>query len=135
MRSLGADDVVDYTAADFTRLSQPFDLVLDLVAHRSVFAYRRALNRGGRYRCVGGSVGTLLRVLTAGSVVGLLSRRSIGVLAVKEGPAHFQPLAELCADGEVAIPIDRTFSLEEVPAALAYVGDGQALGKVVIVPS
>jgi len=135
MRSLGADEVLDYATQDFTRPSRPYDLVLDLVAHRSVLAYRRALNRGGRYRCVGGSVGTLLRVLTAGSVVGLLSGRSIGVLVVKQGPAHFQPLAELCANGEVAIPIDRTFALDEVPAALAYVGDGQALGKVVIVPS
>ena len=135
MRSLGADEVLDYATEDFTRPSQAYDLVLDLVAHRSVLAYRRALNRGGRYRCVGGSVGTLLRVLTAGSVVGLLSGRSIGVLTVNEGPAHFQPLAELCAKGEVAIPVDRTFALEEVPAALAYVGDGQALGKVVIVPS
>ena len=135
MRSLGADEVVDYTMGDFTRLSQSFDLVLDLVARRSVFAYRRVLKRGGRYRCVGGSVGTLLGVLTVGWGVGLLSRRSIRVLAVKEGPAHFQPLAELCADGEVAIPIDRTFSLEEVPTALAYVGEGQALGKVVIVPA
>ena len=135
MRSLGADDVLDYATDDFTRPSQPYDLVLDLVAHRSVFAYRRALSRGGRYRCVGGSVLTLLRVLTAGSVVGLLSGRSIGVLAVQEGPTYFQPLADLCANGAVAIPIDRTFSLEEVPAALAYVGDGQALGKVVILPS
>ena len=135
MRSLGADEVIDYAADDYTRPSQPFDLVLDLVAHRSVFAYRRALNRGGRYRCVGGSVGTLLQVLTAGSVVGLLSGRSIGVLPVKEGPAHFRSLADLCVDGDLAIPIDRTFSLEEVPAALAYVGHGQALGKVVIVPA
>lgn len=135
MRSLGADAVLDYTTDDFTRPSQPYDLVLDLVAHRSVFAYRRALSHGGRYRCVGGSVGTLLRVLTAGSVVSLLSGRSIGVLAVNEGPAHFQPLADLCTNGEVVIHIDRTFSLEEVADALAYVGDGQALGKVVIVPS
>ena len=135
MRSLGADEVIDYATDDFTRPSQPYDLMLDLVAHRSVFAYRRALSRGGRYRCVGGSVSTLLRVLTAGSMVGLLSGRSIGVLAVNEGPAHFQPLADLCANGEVTIPIDRTFSLEEVPTALAYVGDGQALGKVVILPS
>ncbi len=135
MRSLGADEVVDYAVDDFTRTPQPFDLVLDLVAHRSVFAYRRALTRGGRYRCVGGSVGTLLRVVTAGSVVGLLSGRSIGVLAVKEGPAQFQPLAELCTNGDVSIPIDRTFSLEEVPAALARVGEGQALGKVVVVAS
>lgn len=135
MRSLGADEVVDYATDDFTRPSQPYNVVLDLVAHRSVFAYRRALSRGGRYRCVGGSLGTLLRVLTAGSVVGLLTGRSIGVLGVKEGPAHFRPLADLCATGEVEIAIDRTFSLEEVPAALLYVGEGKALGKVVIVPS
>jgi NADPH:quinone reductase-like Zn-dependent oxidoreductase len=52
MRELGADVVVDYRSEDFTRL-EPFDLVLDLVAYRSVFAYRRALARGGRYLCVG----------------------------------------------------------------------------------
>lgn len=120
---------------DFTRPSQPYDLVLDLVAHRSVFAYRRVLRRGGRYRCVGGSVATMLRVLTAGSVVGLLTGRSIGVLAVNQGPDHFEPLADLCAAGDVEIVIDRTFSLEEVPAALLHVGEGKALGKVVVVPS
>ena len=54
MRSLGADEVIDYRRDDFTRGAEPYDLVLDLVAHRSVFAYRRALGRGGRYRCVGG---------------------------------------------------------------------------------
>ena len=85
--------------------------------------------------CVGGSVGTLLRVFTVGSVVGLLSARSIGVLAVEEGPAHFQPFPDLCANGEVAIPIDRTFSLEEIPAPTAYVGHERALAKVVILPS
>ncbi len=62
MRSLGADEVIDYRREDFTRGAEPYDLILDLVAHRSVFAYRRALARGGRYRCVGGSVPTLLRV-------------------------------------------------------------------------
>ena len=43
MRSVGADEVIDYRQDDFTRTTQPFDLILDLVAHRSVFAYRRAL--------------------------------------------------------------------------------------------
>ena len=70
MRSMGADDVIDYRRDDFTRTTGPYDLVLDLVAHRSVFAYRRALAPGGSYRCVGGSVPHLLRVLTVGSVVG-----------------------------------------------------------------
>jgi NADPH:quinone reductase-like Zn-dependent oxidoreductase len=131
MRSMGADVVVDYRRQDFTRL-EPFDLILDLVAHRSVFAYRRALAPGGRYRCVGGSVPALLRVLTAGVMAGLLTGRRMGVLAVRPGPEHFKPFADLCVSGEVEIHIDRTFSLDETPQALAHVGEGRALGKVVV---
>ena len=135
MRSLGADAVIDYRSEDFTRSAEPYDLILDLVAHRSVFAYRRALAPGGRYRCVGGPVRTLLRVLTIGWVAGRLTRRRIGVLAVREGPARFEPLADLCVAGDIGIHIDRTFALDEVPAALARVGEGRALGKVVVTPT
>src|SRR5918992_1811249 len=69
MRSLGADEVIDYDRDDFAR-GGPYDLILDLVAHRSVFAYRRALARGGRYRCVGRPVRTLLGVVALGWLVG-----------------------------------------------------------------
>jgi NADPH:quinone reductase-like Zn-dependent oxidoreductase len=131
MRSVGADEVIDYRSDDFTRAG-PYDLIVDLVAHRSVFAYRRALARGGRYRCVGGSVGALLRVLTIGSLAGLITHRRLGVLAVKEGPTHFEPVADLCVAGDLGIHIDRTFTLDEVPEALARVGEGHALGKVVV---
>ena len=61
MRSLGADHVVDYTREDFTRNGQQYDLILDLIAHRSVFAYERALKPNGRYFAVGGSVATFSR--------------------------------------------------------------------------
>ena len=135
MRTLGADAVIDYGRDDFTSGHEPYDLILDLVAHRSVFAYRRALAPGGRYRCVGGSVRTLLRVLTMGATAGLVTGRRLGVLAVKPGPAHFQPLTDLCVAGEVRIHIDRTYSLDDVPDALAHVGQGRALGKVVITPT
>ncbi len=134
MRLVGADEVVDYRRDDFTRTRSGYDLVLDVVAHRSVFAYRRALAPGGVYRCVGGPVRALLRVLTAGWLVGRLTGRSLGVLVVKPGPASFGPLADLCAAEEVAIHIDRTFALDQVPAALAHVGEGRALGKVVVAP-
>ena len=77
----------------------------------------------------------LLRILSAGSLVGLATGRSIGVLVVKQGPPHFEPLAELCASGDVRVHIDRTYTLDEVPAALAQVGEGRALGKVVVVQS
>lgn len=131
MRSVGADEVLDYRRHDFTRFG-PFDLVLDLVAQRSVFAYRRALARGGRYRCAGGTVPTLLRLLTVGSIAGRLTGRRLGVLAVRQGPEHFEPLAERCASGEIRIHIERSFALEDVPRALAHVGEGRALGKVVV---
>lgn len=132
MTSVGADQVIDYRRDDFTRTTQPYDLILDMVAHRSVLAYRRALAPHGTYRCVGGSVPSLLRVLSAGWALGRLTGRSIGVLAVHEGPAHFEPLAALCIAGDVRIQIDREFALDEVPAALAHVGEGRALGKVVV---
>jgi NADPH:quinone reductase-like Zn-dependent oxidoreductase len=135
LRSVGADEVIDYRRDDFTRGRAPYDLILDLVAHRSVFAYRRALAPGGRYRCVGGSVRALLRILTVGTVAGRVTGRRIGVLAVREGPEHFGPLAERCVAGDVRIHIDRTFDLDATPEALAHVGAGRALGKVVVVPS
>lgn len=131
MRSVGADEVIDYRSEDFTR-SEPSDLVLDMVAHRSVFAYRRSLAPGGRYRCVGGSVRSLLRVVTVGALLGRLTGRRLGLLVVRSGPAHFEPLAEKCASGEVDIHVDRTFQLDETPRALAHVGEGRALGKVVV---
>ncbi|MGH3458106.1 NAD(P)-dependent alcohol dehydrogenase [Aeromicrobium sp.] len=131
MRALGADDVIDHHQQDYTRGDQ-YDLVLDLVAYRSVFAYRRAVARGGRYLCVGGTSRALLRVATAGFVVGGLTGRRLRVLVVKPGPSSFEPFAEMCIAGDIQIHIDRTFTLEEVPQALAHVGEGRALGKVVV---
>ncbi|WP_069166734.1 NAD(P)-dependent alcohol dehydrogenase [Nocardia altamirensis] len=131
MRTLGADEVIDYRAEDFTRTG-PYDRVLDLVAHRSVFAYRRSVARGGRYRCVGGTTSALLRLTTVGVVAGMVTGRGLGVLAVKEGPAHFTPLAESCVAGRIGIHIDRSFPLDETADALTHVGEGHALGKVVV---
>jgi len=76
----------------------------------------------------------LLRVVTIGTVAGRLTGRRLGVLVVKLGPTHFEPLADLCVAGDVRIHVDRTFGLDEVPEALAHVGQGHALGKVVVTP-
>jgi NADPH:quinone reductase-like Zn-dependent oxidoreductase len=132
MRSLGADGVIDYRSEDFTHTDERYDLVLDLVAHRSPFACRRALAPGGRYWCVGGPARTLLAIVTVGSVIGRLSGRRLGMLMVRLGPTHFSPLADLCVAGDIGLHIDRTFGLDEVPAALRYVGEGLARGKVVV---
>src|SRR6266496_2730118 len=63
MRSLGADHVIDYTREDFTKSGKQYDLILDVIAHRSVFAYKRALGPNGSYFMVGGSVATMFQML------------------------------------------------------------------------
>lgn len=132
VRSLGAEKAIDYRAEDFTRTG-PYDLVVDVVAYgRSVVAYRRALARDGRYVVAGGSARTLLRVVTAGAALGALTHASLGLLLVKEGPEHFEPLADLCATGLVRCHVDRVFPLDEVAEALAHVGAGRARGKAVV---
>lgn len=134
MRSLGADEVIDYRAEDFTRCEEPYDRILDLVAGRSVFALRRALAPGGRYLYVGGPLFGLLRVLTIGWIAGRVTGRRLGLLTVKAGPDHFGPLADLCVAGDVKILIDRRFGLDEVPEALSYLGEGHVLGKAIVEP-
>ena len=128
MTSLGADEVIDYQQADFTRTGERYDWVLDLVASRSAAACRRALHPDGRYLWVGGSVSSMLRVALAG----LATKGRTRVLVVNQGPAHFERVADLCVDGAIAIHIDREFGLDEVPDALAHHGEGRALGKVVV---
>ena len=100
-----------------------------------MFAYRRALAPGGRYRCVGGSVPTLLRVLTVGCVA-RPAHAAAGWACSPSARARrtSSPLADLCVAGDIGIHIDRTFALDEVPEALAHVGEGRALGKVVVTP-
>jgi len=140
VRSVGADHVIDSEREDWTRTASSgrgYDFVLDLAAYRSVFAYRRALNPGGRYLCVGGNVRTILPVALFGSVLGRVrsqgDRKRIGVLTALSGVEHVGPLVDLCRAGTVTTYIDRRFSLEEVPDALRYVGERRACGKVVVV--
>jgi NADPH:quinone reductase-like Zn-dependent oxidoreductase len=132
VRGLGADHVVDYTRDDFTRTGERYDLVLDVTAHRSVFAYRRAVAPGGRYYCVGGSVPTLLQVLFLGPVVG--GGRRLRVLAVRQRIDDLDTLAALCLAGTVVPAIDRRYALADVPEAMRHLGAGHARGKLVVLP-
>jgi NADPH:quinone reductase-like Zn-dependent oxidoreductase len=132
MRSLGADHVIDYTRQDFTRNSQQYDLILDLVAYRSVFAYRRALRPNGRYFAVGGSVATGFQILLLGSLISRITGKKIRVLAVQPNLKDLVYVTELCEAGKIVPVIDRRYPLSGVPEALRYVGEGHVKGKVVI---
>ncbi len=132
MRSLGADHVIDYTREDFTKNGLQYDFILDVVAHRSVFDYKRALRPNGSYFAVGGSLGTLFPILLLGSWIGRSTGKKIRVLAVRPSLEDMVKVAELCEAGKVHAFIDRRYALSEVPKALRYLGEGRAKGKLVI---
>jgi NADPH:quinone reductase-like Zn-dependent oxidoreductase len=132
MRSLGADHVIDYTREDFTRNGRTYDLILDLAAYRPVAAYRGSLSPGGRYFYVGGSVRTLLQVLTIGPFLGRGGGQRLRLLVVRTGVRHLAPMVELLQAGTITTVIDRRYRLDEVPEALRYLGEGHAKGKVVV---
>jgi NADPH:quinone reductase-like Zn-dependent oxidoreductase len=132
MRALGADHVIDYTREDFTRTGKQYDLILDLVAHRSAFAYARALKPGGSSYLVGGSVGTLLQALLFGPLLGRTTGKHVRLLIVQPNRKDLERITALIQEGKVVTKIDQRFPLAQVPEAMRYLGEGRAKGKVVV---
>jgi NADPH:quinone reductase-like Zn-dependent oxidoreductase len=132
MRSLGADHVIDYTREDFTKNGKQYDLILDLIAQRSVFAYPRALRPTGSYFAVGGSVVTFFQIMLLGPWIRRTTGKNIRVLAVQRNRKDLVSITELCEAGQVVPVIDRRYPLSEVPEALRYLGEGRAKGKLII---
>lgn len=134
VRSLGADHVIDYTRQDFTQQGELYDLILDIAARHSLFAYKRALTPTGVYSCVGGTAGPILLTLALGPLISRTGSRKLG-LPLNWKPFNKRDVAELTGlieAGKLKPVIDRTFPLAEVPDALRYVDAGHARGKVVI---
>jgi NADPH:quinone reductase-like Zn-dependent oxidoreductase len=132
LRSLGADHVVDYTREDFTKNGKQYDLILDVIAHRSAFAYARALQPNGTYFLVGGSVATLFQVLLIGPLIKKNTGKRVQILAVPQNRKDLIAVTELCETGKIRPVIDRRYPFNEIPEAMRYVGEGLAKGKVVI---
>lgn len=131
MRSAGAAEVIDYTKEDFTASGKTYDLILDAAAHRSMFDYARALNRGGTYVMLGGSIGRILQLLLIGPWISRSEQKKMRLLAAKANH-DLTALGELFQAGKLSPVIDRCFPLDEVPDAFRYFGEGKALGKIVI---
>ena len=131
LKSLGADVVLDYQKTDFTQTGDQYDVIIDPVAYRSVFAYPRALKGNGVYILIGGSVSTLIQVLIIGSIISLMGRKKLRILAHQPNK-DLGKIAELVNTGQLRPVIDQTFSLNDTIAALNYFGGGNVKGKIVI---
>ena len=135
MRTLGADHVIDYTQENFTKNGKQYDLILDMIAHRSAFAYQRALKPNGTYFFTGGSVGALFQILILGPLIRRTAQKNIRLLTVPQNRKDLVSITELCEAGKVAPVIDRVYAFNEVPDAFRYILQGQAKGKIVITVS
>jgi NADPH:quinone reductase-like Zn-dependent oxidoreductase len=136
VRSLGADDAIDYTREDFADGTRRWDLIIDTGGRRSLADLRRALTPKGTLVIVGGEgggswLGGFDRNLRSGLVSIFVSQR-LTMLASKELGEDFDVLRELIEAGKVTPVIDRTYPLIEAPDAIRYVVEGHARGKVVI---
>ena len=133
LRSIGADHVIDYTQEDFTKSGQRYDLILDVVASRSIFDYKRALSPKGTYVMVGGSLTAILQAFLLGPLISITGSKKMGIVMWKpNNKEDLVILEELLEAGKVAPVIDRRYPLSEVPEALRYLEEGHVKGKVVI---
>jgi NADPH:quinone reductase-like Zn-dependent oxidoreductase len=135
VRSIGADQVIDYTQEDFTRGGRRYDILLDLVANRSLAECRRVLAQKGVLVRIGPSkgewIGPVLGLVGLLALAPLVSQRLVTFLA-RPSRDDLTVLAEFLQSGQVTPVIDRTYPLTEVPEAIRYLEEGHARGKVVI---
>ena len=132
VRSIGADQVIDYTGEDFTQSGEQYDLILATAGYRSIFDYRRALSPEGIYVMAGGSMAQVFQAMILGPLISMAGSKKLGNLAAKPDQRDLVSVKELVEAGKVVPVIDRRYPLREVPEALRYYGKGHSRGKVVI---
>jgi NADPH:quinone reductase-like Zn-dependent oxidoreductase len=137
VRSIGADDVIDYTKEDFTDGTRRWDVVLDIGGNRSVTRLRRALTTRGTLVFVGGEGGGKVLGLGRPIRASLLSpfvRQHLRMKMPKERLEDIQALIELVEAGKVTPTIEKVYALSEAPDAIRHLEQGRARGKLVITP-
>ena len=137
VRSLGADDVIDYTREDFTDGSRRWDVIIDTAGRRPLTQLRRALTRKGTLVIVGGDgggrwTGGFFRGMLRAPVVSLFVGQRLRGLPTKVKREDLITVTEMIETGTLTPVIDRTYPLIEAPDAIRYLEEGHSRGKVVI---
>jgi NADPH:quinone reductase-like Zn-dependent oxidoreductase len=133
VRSIGADQVIDYTQADFTQNGQRYDLILAVNGYHSISDYKRALNPEGTYVMSGGSNAQMFQAMLIGPWISRTGSKKMGFLGVaKVDQKDLVFMNELLEAGKVVPVIDRRYPLRETAEAIRYLEEGHAQGKVVI---
>jgi NADPH:quinone reductase-like Zn-dependent oxidoreductase len=138
VKSLGANQVIDYTHEDYTAGPQRYDLIVDLVGNRSVHENRRVLKPNGAYIGIGGGgleEGGFLGPLVGAVKVSLMSHfvsQKLEFFLADVTKEDLAILADLMQSGKLTPVIDRSYKLSDTVAAVRYIERGHARGKVII---
>jgi NADPH:quinone reductase-like Zn-dependent oxidoreductase len=137
VRSIGADDVIDYTREDFTDGSRRWDVIVDTAGRRPLRELRPALTPKGTLVVVGGDgggrwTGGFFRGMLRGPIVSIFIGQSLGGINAKVTKEDLQALSELIEAGSLTPVVDRTFDLVEAADAVRYLAEGHAAGKIVV---
>jgi NADPH:quinone reductase-like Zn-dependent oxidoreductase len=128
VRSIGADHVIDYTQEDFTQKEQRYDLILDIVANRSILDYTHTLSPKGSYVAVAFKASAVF----LGPLISMTGSKRVSQLSHKPNVKDLIFMKDLIEAGKVVPVIDRRYPLSEVAEAIRYFGEGNPSGKVVI---
>ena len=138
VKSLGADHVIDYTKEDFAKGAERYDAILDNVPNHSLSECRRVLNPNGKYVLIGGGgpndsrwIGPFGRIIKT-MVLSPFINQKMGMMMADANHDDLTILADMMQSGKLKPVIDRTYKLSEVQAAIAYLEEGHARGKVII---
>lgn len=131
-RSIGADQVIDYTREDFTKSGQRYDLILAANAYHSILDYRRALSRNGSYVMAGGGWTQILQAMLLGPLLSLTVGKKMGFVMARINKKDLTLLGDLLDSGKIVPVIDRRYPLSDAAEAVRYLEEGHAKGKVVI---
>jgi NADPH:quinone reductase-like Zn-dependent oxidoreductase len=131
-RSIGADQVIDYTQEDFTKKEKHYDLIIAANGYHPIFDYMRVLSPRGRYVMIGGTLSQMFQAILLGPLISRIGRKKIGTVSLRPNQGDLVFLKELIETGQVKPVIDRNYTLSEVPDAFRYLEEWHASGKIVI---
>lgn len=127
-KALGAEFVIDYTAEDFTKRSERYDVIMDVVGASTFKACQHMLADKGRFAAIAGGIGDILAVLWAP----IISGKKVIAGPAEERPDDVIRIAELASNGTLRPVVDRCYPFEQMAAAHAYVDTRRKRGAVAI---
>lgn len=128
----GADHVIDYTKEDFTKNGKQYDCILGVNGYQPIKAYKKSLNDGGVYVCVGGSGAQILESMIKAPFMSSKNKKLGNMGIAKANNEDLIFLNKLLESGKLKPVIEKQYPLRQTPEALQYIGEGHAKGKIVI---